>query len=240
MIKRIHRENPTLSPEKIYEQLISLNITDVPAPNTIAKYVRYKYKPPTENQKQSWKSFLSNHAKHIWAMDFAVVPTLTFKVFYVLLILLITVAVRLNILLLLIIHALNGSGNNSEKQSKYIIHDNDTIFKNHLLQKFLLNIHIKSKNIAPYSPWQNGIYERLIGTVRRELFDHIIPLNQNHLESLIKEYVYYYNNVRTHQTLDGKTPILKLISPPKTKVKDTILSTKPILGGRYHEYEKIA
>ncbi len=127
-----------------------------------------------------------------------------------------------------------------EKQPKYIIHDNDAVFKNNLLQKFLLNFHIKSKNITPYSPWQNGICERLISTVRCELFDHIIPLNQNHLESLIKEYVYYYNNVRTHQTLHGKTPVFKLISPPKTKVKDTILSTKPILGGLYHEYEKTA
>lgn len=111
LIKRIHKENPTLSPEKIYEQLILLNITDAPAPNTIAKYICYKHKPPTENQKQSWKSFLSNHAKNIWAMDFAVVPTLTFKV-----LLLITVAVRSNILLLLIIPAPNGLDNNSEIQ----------------------------------------------------------------------------------------------------------------------------
>ena len=86
LIKRIHKDNPTLSPEKIHERLIALNITDAPAPNTIAKYIRAMRNPPSEIQKQSWRSFLHNHAKGIWAMDFAVVPTLTFKPLYVFLI----------------------------------------------------------------------------------------------------------------------------------------------------------
>ena len=124
--------------------------------------------------------------------------------------------------------------------SKYIIHDNDSIFKSNLFQKFLLDVNIKSKSITPYSPWQNGICERLIGTIRRELLDQIIPLNENHLQKLLKEYVYYYNNVCTHQTLDGETPVLKFVRPPKTKVENTVLSAKPILGGLYHEYEKVA
>lgn len=121
-----------------------------------------------------------------------------------------------------------------------IIHDNDPIFKSNLFQKFLLDIHIKSKNISPSSPWQNGVCERLIGTVRRELFDNIIPWNQQHLENLLKEYVYYYNNARTHQSLGGETPILIFRAPHKSKIKDTVLSSKPILGGLYHEYEKAA
>ena len=74
LIKRIHRENPTISPEKIRERLIALNITDPPAPNTIAKYIQGERTTPTERQQQSWQTFLKNHAQGIWSMDFAVVP----------------------------------------------------------------------------------------------------------------------------------------------------------------------
>jgi len=86
LIKRIHAENPTLSPEKIHERLLALNIADAPAPNTIAKYIKHKPKPPTEKQKRSWQTFLHNHAKDIWSMDFFTVSTLTFKILYVLII----------------------------------------------------------------------------------------------------------------------------------------------------------
>jgi len=69
LIKRIHKEDPTLSPEKIRERLLDLNIADTPAANTIAKYIRDQRVPPTEKQKQSWQTFLRNHAKGIWAME---------------------------------------------------------------------------------------------------------------------------------------------------------------------------
>jgi len=125
------------------------------------------------------------------------------------------------------------------KTPEYLIHDNGQPFKGKRFQEFLSKINIQSKNITPCSPWQNGICERLIGTVRRELFDQIIPLSQRHLEQLLAEYVGYYNNVRTHQTLGGETPV-KSDPPPATLVKTTRLSAKPILGGLYHSYEKAA
>lgn len=86
LIKRIHKENPLISPEKIHKRLVSLNISDAPAPNTITKYIPKIGKPPTEKHRQSWQTFLRNHSKGIWAMDFMVVPTLFFKVLYVLVI----------------------------------------------------------------------------------------------------------------------------------------------------------
>ncbi len=74
LIKRIHKENPLLSPEKIHEQLVRLNVTDAPAPNTIKKYIKEPGKPPTEKQLQSWINFLRNHSDKTWAMDFFTVP----------------------------------------------------------------------------------------------------------------------------------------------------------------------
>jgi transposase InsO family protein len=93
------------------------------------------------------------------------------------------------------------------KQPKYIVHDNDPVFKEKQFQRFFFFFNIKSKGITSRSPWQNGICERLVVIVRRELLDHIIPFNQRHLERLLAEYVYYYNNILTHQTLSAETPI---------------------------------
>ena len=177
-------------------------------------------------------------------MDFAVVPTIAFKILYIFLII---DHGRRKIVHFAVTQFPNAEWAKQQirnatffDQPKHLIHDNDPVFKSSLFQQFLLDIQVKSKNISPRSPWQNGICERLIGTVRRELFDHIIPWNQRHLEKLLKDYVYYYNNVRTHQFIDCKTPILKFVPPPKTKVKNTVLSAKPILGGLYHKYEKAA
>jgi len=244
LIKRIHKENPTLSPEKIYERLIDLNIADAPAPNTIVKYIKDPRTPPTEKQRQSWQAFLRNHAKGIWAMDFAVVPTLTFKPLYVLLIIshyrrrIEHFAVTEHPTAAWMIQQIKNA-TPFGKQPKYLIHDNGKMFLEKYFQQFLLNCNIISKHITYHSPWQNGICERLVGIVRRDLFDHIIPLNQRHLEWLLTEYVSYYNNVRTHKTLGGKTPNLKK-RPLLSTVMDTKLTAKPILGGLYHDYDKAA
>ncbi len=61
LIKRIHKENPLLSPEKIYEKLVALNISDAPCPNTISKYIQQSRKTPTNKQIQSWKTFIKTH-----------------------------------------------------------------------------------------------------------------------------------------------------------------------------------
>lgn len=244
LIKRLHRENATLSPEKIHERLIALSITDAPCPNTIAKYIRDTRPVSTDKQKQSWQTFLNNHTKHIWSMDFAVVPTITFKVLHVLLIMshdrrkIEHFAVTAHPTAQWVINQIRNATPFGKKPD-YLIHDNGAMFKDKLFQQFLSRINIKSKCITPYSPWQNGICERLVGIVRRDLLDHIIPLNQCHLERLLSEYAHYYNNVRTHQTLGGETPI-KSAPPPKTLVEGTMLLAKPILGGLYHDYQKVA
>lgn len=83
LIKRIYKENPLLSPEKIHERLVNLSVIDAPAPNTIAKYIKNLRKPPGAKQKQTWITFMDNHSKGVWAMDFCVVPTIWFKVLYI-------------------------------------------------------------------------------------------------------------------------------------------------------------
>jgi transposase InsO family protein len=245
LIRRIHNENPLLSPEKIHERLVDLAIKNIPAPNTIAKYIPHIRKPPTEKQTQSWQTFLKNHSKDIWAMDFYVVPTINFKVLYVLLIVnhhrrkIEHFAITANPTSKWVAQQIREA-TPFGAAPEYLIHDNDCIFASKQFQNFLTNAQIKSKRTSIHSPWQNGICERLVGIIRRELFDHIIPFNQSHLERLLREYIHnYYNAVRTHQGIGCQTPIEK-DAPPQTSVADTVLTSKPILGGLYSNYSKAA
>ncbi|MDQ2085526.1 integrase core domain-containing protein [Herbivorax sp. ANBcel31] len=123
---------------------------------------------------------------------------------------------------------------------KYLIHDNNPTFTSKLFQEFLSNANIKTKRTGIKSPRQNGICERVVGILRAELLNHVIPFNQKHLEYLLNNYLKeYYHPVRTHQGLNCQTPILS-DKPPETKVEDTKLVSKPILGGLYHSYKKVA
>ena len=211
MIKQIHKENPLLSPEKIREQLINQNITDVPSANTIRKYLPETKKTPTEKQLQSWKTFLHNH-KELWSMDFCTVPTITFKRLYVLVI--------VSHFRRRIEHIAVTDSPTSEwviqqireatpfgKQPKYLLHDRGSAFTSGKFQQFLKGARICSIKTSPRSPWQNAICERTIGILRQELLNHLIPLNQEHIQKHLTEYVEkYYNTHRTHQGIECQTP----------------------------------
>jgi len=245
LVKRIHKENPLLSPEKIHERLVDLAVSDTPAPNTIAKYIAGIRKPPSEKQVSSWKSFLKNHSKGIWAMDFFVVPSLTFKLMVVLLVIghdrreIKHFAVTQNPSSAWVMQQIREATPYGEIP-EYIIHDNDSIFTAGELRGFLENAGIKPKRTGIKCPWQNGICERAVEILRRELFDHVFPFNERHLKSLLGEYKgRYYNPVRTHQGIECQTPIVKE-KPKATTARDTVLAATPILGGMYHSYEKVA
>ena len=99
---------------------------------------------------------------------------------------------------------------------------------------------VKSKATAFRSPWQNPYAERVIGTIRAELLNHIIPFSERHLYRLLDGYINdYYNTHRTHQGLDGNTPI----PTPKNEVVEIDafkIKTTPVLNGLYHKYHRVA
>jgi hypothetical protein len=92
---------------------------------------------------------------------------------------------------------------------------------------------IRDKPIAPGSPWQNGFAERLIGSIRRECVDHIIVFGEAHLRRILTKYAAYYNESRTHRSLNKDAPIHRTIQHA-----GRILST-PVLGGLHHHYVRI-
>lgn len=244
-IRAIHKDNPLLSPEKIHELLVSLGITNAPAPNTIAKYIPDTRKPPSEKQRQSWKTFLKNHSKEIWAMDYFTVPTINFKIIFVLIIInhatrkIEHFGVTTNPNLYWVKQQIRNATPFNDKP-KYLIHDNDSVFVSQDFQNFLVKLDIKSKKTSYRSPWQNGIAERVNGIIRQELTNHIIPFNEKHLYNLLDEYINkYYNTHRTHQGINCKTPIPHPKYMP-TKLENSTLKKTSVLNGLYHTYKKVA
>jgi transposase InsO family protein len=88
------------------------------------------------------------------------------------------------------------------------------------------------KPSAPASPWQNGFAERLVGSIRRECVDHIIVLGEMHLRRVLKSYADYYNNFRTHRSLNKDAPGTRQIEQIGS------IKSQAILGGLHHQYAR--
>jgi putative transposase len=123
-------------------------------------------------------------------------------------------------------------------QPRYLFRDNDGIY-GHGVVLFLQRCGIREVRTALHSPWQNPYVERFIGTLRRELLDHIIVLNEHHLQWLLGEFIAeYYHVACPHQGLDGDTP-LPTESPPCLDGPTRLVAT-PLLGGLHHRYTRVA
>ncbi len=116
-----------------------------------------------------------------------------------------------------------------------LIHDNDGTFGRAFRER-LAELDIEDHPTSPGSPWMNCYCERVIGTIRRECTDHVIPLGPRHLEAILREYVAYYNADRTHLSLARNAPTPRRRSsraPPD-------LVAEPVLGGLHHRYRPAA
>jgi len=116
---------------------------------------------------------------------------------------------------------------------RYVILDRDSIFNADVIA-FLKATGLKPKRTSIQWPWQNGTAERWIGSCRREILDHIIPVNEEHLRRLIREYVQYHQEDRVHDSLRKDTPNRRPIEPKPTT--DASLVSLPRLGGLQHRY----
>jgi hypothetical protein len=118
---------------------------------------------------------------------------------------------------------------------KYLIRDCDAMHGQYFRQR-IKNPGIKEVITAPRSHWQNSYVERVIGTVRRECLDHVIIFSEDHLRKTLWEYFEYYHQVRTHQSLDGNSPIPRYVERPS---KEKVISI-PKMGGLHHQYRRVA
>jgi putative transposase len=123
-----------------------------------------------------------------------------------------------------------------DSQHKYLILDRDAKFGEEI-NNVVASLGLRAVRISFRSPWQNGVAERWVGSCRRDLLDHVIPLNERHLKRLLSEYIRYHHLDRTHLGLEKDTPRDRPCTKPDC---DSPVVSFPGLGGLHHRYDRAA
>ena len=169
-------------------------------------------------------------------MDFFVVPTVTFKVLFVFIVLAhdrrrivhfnVTEHPTARWTAQQIVEAFPF-----DTTPRYLLRDRDSIF-GRTVQRRIKSLSIDEVVTAPASPWQNAYVERLIGSIRREVLDHVIVFNEQHLKRLLSCYLDYYHQWRTHRSLDMDTPEGRAVNQADLGV----VMEFPAVHGLHHYY----
>ena len=241
LIRELSRENALWGAGQIRDHLLLLHY-EAPCEDTIRKYM---VKPKNPRCKSTtWLPFLRNHLDVSWAIDFFTVTTIRFATLYVFLVLhhgrrkVVHLAITANPSMDWVIQQLREAMPYGQ-QPRFVLRDNDGIYGDGV-ESFLDSCGIEEVRTAYRCPWRNPFVERFVGTLRRELLDHVIVLGQGHLERLLREFVEaYYHPARPHQGLDGDTPLPQPKSDAPITGPTRLIST-PILGGLHHRYQRVA
>ena len=230
LIRRMSRANPLWGAPRIHGELLKLGLTVSQA--TVSKYMPRQRRPPSK----VWRTFLKNHAQDLIALDFFTVPTATFRVLFVLVVLShgrrrlrhfnITEHPTAEWTARQLIEACGP-----EDSSRYLIRDRDQVYGERFSRQAKM-LDIRQTVIAPRSPWQNAYAERVIGSIRRECLDHIVVIGERHLRGILSSYVDYYNETRTHLALAKDAPEPRRAQGPS---QGGVVEV-PRVGGLHHEY----
>jgi len=234
LIRRIASENPTWGAPRIHGELLMLGFDVSEA--TLSRYMPRRRKPPSP----SWRTFLRNHTKDLISIDFFVVPTATFRLLYVFLIL---EHERRRIVHFNVTEGPSAQWTGQQlvnafpynSAPKYVIRDRDKIYG----ANFVRRVHamgIEQVLTAPRSPWQNPYCERVIGTLRRDCLDHVIVVGEQHLRRILHQYLEYYHGSRTHLALDKDAPEPR----ERESVDGGKVVALPMVGGLHHRYSRLA
>ena len=231
LIRRMSSENPLWGASRINGELLMLGFEV--AQSTVSKYMVRGRNPPS----QSWKTFLRNHGEAIAAIDICVVPTVTFELLFAFLVVEhgrrqllwfeVTRRPTAEWLARQISEAFPWAS-----APTYLVRDNDRAY-GLVFQRRIRAMGIRDRPISASSPWQNGIAERLIGTLRRECLDQMLVFDETHLRRVLSAYATYYNQVRTHIALKMDAPLHRAVQR-----NGTIIAI-PILSGLHHRYARM-
>jgi transposase InsO family protein len=227
-------ENLGWGAPRIHGELLKLGIEI--SERTVSRLMPRPHKSPS----QTWQAFLANHAGALTCIDFLTVPTATFRVLFVFLVL--SVDRRR------VVHWNVTSGANAEWTAqqivdafpedttpRYLLRDRDGVY-GPAFRKRIAGLGIAEVMTAPRSPWQNPFAERLVGSVRRDCLNHVIVLGESHPRLILKSYFAYYHRSRTHLSLGKDAPDRRPVHPPSA---GKILAFREV-GGLHHRYERRA
>ena len=234
LIRRMATTNPLWGAPRIHGELLKLGIEV--SERTVSRWMPKRPKPPS----QSWRAFLENHLKDLVSIDFFTVPSATFQILFVFVVLIhdrrrvlhfnVTAHPTAEWTAQQIVEAFPW-----DTAPQYLLRDRDAVYGTHFRRR-VAGFQVTEVLIAPRSPWQNPYVERLIGSVRRECLDHVIVLGEAHLRRVLRAYFAYYQRSRTHLSLDKDAPDPRDVQPPSMgKVVEL-----PEVGGLHHRYERRA
>ena len=234
LIRRMARENATWGAPRIHGELLMLGFNVGEA--TVSRYMPRRRKP----RSQTWRAFLQNHTKDLVSIDFFVVPTATFRILYVFLVL---EHERRRIVHFNVTEGPSARWTGQQlvnafpydSAPKYVIRDRDKIYGADFVRR-VRALGIEQVLTAPQSPWQNPYCERVIGTLRRDCLDHLIVVGEQHLRCILRKYLEYYHGSRTHLALGKDAP-----EPRKRESTDggNVIAL-PMVGGLHHRYTRRA
>jgi transposase InsO family protein len=231
LIREMSFANPLWGAPRIHGELLKLGI-DV-GQTSVAKYMVKRRGPPS----QGWKTFLHNHADGIAAMDMFVVPTISFRLLYGLLIMghgrrqILWFGVTAHPTAEWIANQITEACG-WDQAPRYLIRDRDGAYGEVFIRR-LRSMGIRDRPTSPRSPWQNAYAERLIGSIRRECLDHVVVFGERHLRHVLLSYMKYHNEVRTHLSLEKDAPVSRAVE------RAGRILCRPILGGLHHQYVRI-
>jgi len=249
LIAEIATDNPAWGQERVADEL-SLKLGILVSPRTVKKYwpVGVSYGPRRVSS-QRWKTFVRNHASALVACDFAAVVTATFRRLYVL------VVMEIGTRKILHCHVTTHPTAEwtaqqfpeaipSDHSYRFLIHDRDSIFLKEMDQT-IESLGLKVLRTPVRAPQANAYCERLIGTMRRECPDLMIPFSERHLRKILSEWVALYNHARPHRSLGPGLPVPEPTSVVLAQTNRHQLSqgrrvaTKSVLNGFHHEYRLV-
>ncbi len=235
LILEIKRDNYSWGYDRIVGALMNLSF-DV-SRDTVRRTIQTARKSGLIKPSGSWKRFLTSHWNSLFACDFFTVDTFGFKRFYIFFILelktrkIVQFGITTNPTISFVHNQLEGFMYDRMDNGTHLIHDNSGELK----WLDYDSVGIKGISTVPYSPDMNAYAERFIGSIRREFLNFFIVFSRRQLFRLIKEYVYYYNNLRPHQGIGNTIP--NGFSPQS----EGKIVCKPVLFGLYqHYYRKTA
>ena len=231
LVREMSLANPFWGAPRIHGELLKLGIAV--GQTTVAKYMARRRRPPS----QGWKTFLRNHTDAIASIDMFVVPTVSFQLLYGLVILrhsrrkLLWLSATAHPNAEWIARQLTEACGWNEAP-RYLIRDRDGAYGEIFIRR-LEAMGIRDRPSSARSPWQNGHAERLIGSIRRDCLDHVVVFGERHLRHLLSSYQRYYNEVRTHLSLQKDAPI-----PRAVRSAGRVIPV-PLLGGLHHQYVRV-
>ena len=234
LIRRMSRDNSLWGAPRIHGELLKLGIEVSQA--TVSKYMVRHRKPPS----QGWRAFLKNRAKDIVSIDFFTVPTATFRVLFVFLVL---SNERRRVVHCNVTESPSAVWTGQQiveafpwdTVPKYLLRDRDGKYGEDFVRR-VESLGIEQVLISARSPWQNPYVERVVGSIRRECLDHTIVFNEKHLRRVLREYLQYYHESRTHLGLEKDCPRSRPVEPPDLG----LIHSESMVGGLHHRYYRRA